>query len=78
MVGEVVASLTIAMVPGSFPSADGAKLTVRVALCLGDRISPEVIPLAVYPSPVTVTPEIVTFVFPVLVIEIDRELLLPT
>jgi hypothetical protein len=44
----------------------------------GVNISPEVTPLLLYPVPVTVTPEIVTFEFPLLVSVVVNELLLPT
>lgn len=44
----------------------------------GVKISPEVTPLLLYPVPVTVTPEIVTFEFPLLVRVVVNELLLPT
>ena len=44
----------------------------------GVKISPEVTPLLLYPVPVTVTPEIVTFEFPLLVSVVVNELLLPT
>ena len=44
----------------------------------GVSISPEVTPLSLYPVPEMVTPEIVTFEFPVLVSVVVNELLLPT
>jgi hypothetical protein len=44
----------------------------------GVSVSPEVTPLSLYPVPDTVTPEIVTFEFPLLVSVVVNELLLPT
>jgi hypothetical protein len=51
---------------------------VTVTDWFGVKISPEVTPLLLYPVPVTVTPEIVTFEFPLLVSVVVNELLLPT
>jgi len=45
---------------------------------LGVSVSPEVTPLSLYPVPNTVTLEIVTFEFPLLVSVVVNELLLPT
>jgi hypothetical protein len=48
-----------------------------VADWLGDKMVPDVTPLVLNPVPVTVTPEIVTFEFPLFVTVVFSELLPP-
>src|SRR5271156_2008625 len=64
--------------PFTNPAAAGANCAVIVTDWFGVKISPEVTPLLLYPVPDTVTLEIVTFEFPLLVSVVVSELLLPT
>jgi hypothetical protein len=76
--GEFVASLAMLTLPFTSPAAAGANCAVMVTDWFGVSISPEVTPLSLYPVPDTVTLEIVTFEFPLLVSVVVNELLLPT
>jgi hypothetical protein len=77
--GEFVALLaTLTLAPLTAPAAVGAKVTVSVADWPDVRIVPLETPLVLNPAPVTVTPEMVTFEFPVLVNEVVNELVPPT
>jgi hypothetical protein len=76
--GEFVALLTTDTLPVTLPTAVGAKATFTVADWLGIKMVPDVTPLVLNPVPVTVTPEIVTFEFPLFVNVSPNELLVPT
>ena len=76
--GELVALLVTVALPDRLPAEAGVNVTFRVAVCPGVRICPEETPLAVYPAPEMLTPDIVTFEFPALVNVTPRMLLLPT
>jgi len=69
----LLAMLTFAPVTG--PPEVGANVTVNVADCPGVSVVPFGIPLALNAAPVTVTPEIVMFEFPLFVKEVVSELL---
>lgn len=75
--GEFVALLPTEMLPVTLPVAVGANETVRVADWFGVRMVLALKPLALNPAPKVVTPEIVTFEFPVFVTVTLCELLLP-
>jgi hypothetical protein len=75
--GELEALLTTVTPPVIGPVADGANVTLRVAVCPGATICPDGTPLAVYPAPETVTVDIVTLEFPPFVNTTGRTLLLP-
>jgi hypothetical protein len=75
--GEEVALLATVAVPVTAPAAEGAKVTVRVAVCPGATIRPEETPLAVKPAPVMLTLEMLTFELPALVKVTLRALLVP-
>jgi hypothetical protein len=64
--------------PVTLPGAAGANVAVKVAVCPGDRISPEETPLALNPAPETVTHEIVMLEFPAFVSVVDCVALLDT
>lgn len=75
--GEFVALLAIVtLAPVIAPPDVGANVTVSGTDCPGPSTVPFAIPLAVNPVPVTVTLEIVTFAFPLLVTEVVCWLLL--
>jgi hypothetical protein len=77
VVGEFVALLVIVtLAPLTVPAVVGANFTARVADCAGVSTVPLEMPLALNPAPVTVTPEIVMFEFPPLVIDVVNEELL--
>jgi hypothetical protein len=76
--GEFVALLAMLTLPFTNPAAAGVNCAVIVTDWFGVSVSPEVTPLSLYPVPDTVTPEIVTFEFPLLVSVVVNELLLPT
>ena len=64
--------------PEALPAVVGAKVTFKVAVWLGVSVVPDETPLALNPAPVSVTPEIVIFEFPLFVSVTFSELLLPT
>ena len=72
----MLASVTLAPLTG--PAEVGAKVTVNGADCPGVKIMPLETPLVLNPAPFVVTLEIVMFEFPLLVIDVDSELLLPS
>jgi len=72
----LLAILTFA--PLTAPPEVGANVTVKVAACPGVSIMPLETPLALNPAPLVVTLEIVTFEFPVFLIDVVSELLLPS
>ena len=74
--GESVASLAMFTLPLAGPPHVGANVTVSVADCPGVSTVPFTTPLELNPVPVRVTPEIVTFAFPLLVAEVVSWLLL--
>jgi hypothetical protein len=76
--GEFVALLAMLTLPFTSPPAVGVNSAVIVTDWFGVSVSPEVTPLSLYPVPDTVTPEIVTFEFPLFVSVVVNELLLPT
>jgi len=75
--GELVALLVTVALPGRLPAEAGVNVTFRVAFCPGVRICPDETPLAVYPAPEILTPDMVTFEFPALVNVTPRVLLPP-
>jgi hypothetical protein len=77
IVGELLALLAIDTLPLSTPVVVGANCTVRVAVWPGVRISPELMPEPLKPVPLTVTPEMVTLVFPVFVSVVGNDALWP-
>ena len=76
--GEFVALLATKTLPVGLPAAVGAKATFSVFDWPGVRVVLALTPLELYPLPVVVTPEIVTFEFPLLVKVTFSEPLLPT
>jgi hypothetical protein len=77
--GEFVALLaTVTLAPLTAPAVLGANVTVSVPDWPGVRTVPFETPLALNPAPATVTPEIVTFEFPVFVNDVVSELAPPT
>ena len=66
------------LAPVTAPALAGANVMVTVADCPGVKIVPFEMPLALKPAPLTVTPEIVIFEFPLFVTVDVNELLLPT
>ena len=77
MSGELLAVDTMARVPLAEPVAVGAKITVNVTLCFGERLIGKPSPLAEKPVPLMFAPEIVTADPPVLVNVSERLELLP-
>jgi len=77
IVGELVALLVTATFPVTAPAVVGANVTTRVAVWLGVRVVP-LTPVALKPVPVAVTPEIITFEFPVFVSVTFTDALLPS
>ena len=75
--GEVLL-VTVMLAPVTAPGAVGANTTVKVADCPGVSTVPFGTPLALNPAPVTATPEIVMLEFPLLVIDVVSEALLPS
>ena len=76
---EFVALLvTVMPAPFTAPGVAGANATVRVAVCPGVSTVPLGMPLAVNPAPATVTPEMVMLEFPLLVIAVVKDALLPS
>lgn len=75
--GEFVALLATETLPDTLPADVGANETLRVADWLGVSIVLALKPLALNPAPKVVTPEMVTFEFPVFVTVTFCELLLP-
>ena len=65
--GEFEALLATEMLPVTLTALDGLKVTARVVVFPGPKISPVGTPVALKPAPFTVTLEIVTFEFPALV-----------
>jgi hypothetical protein len=49
--GDEAALLVTVTLPVTLPVADGAKVTLSVAVCPGVKICPEETPLAVNPAP---------------------------
>lgn len=68
--------VTVAL-PVTLPAEAGAKVTFKVAVFPGCTNCPEEIPPAVNPAPETLTPDMVTFEFPVFVNDTVLTLLLP-
>jgi hypothetical protein len=65
--GEFEALLVTLTLPVALPTTAGAKVTLTLAVCPGDKTSPVTPPPALKPAPETVTFEIVTLKFPMLV-----------
>jgi hypothetical protein len=79
VVGEFVALLVmVTLAPLTAPAVVGANVTVRVTDCPAVSTVPLETPLSLNPAPVTVTPEIVMFEFPLFVNVVVSELLLPS
>jgi len=77
--GELVALLAmLTLAPATAPAVVGANVTVSVADWPGVSTVPFETPLALNPAPVTVTPEIVRFEFPLFVSDVVSELVLPS
>ena len=66
------------MVPLAFPTAIGVNVVLSVALCPGANTVSAPTPLTANPAPLTDTPAMVMFAFPLLVSVAPRELLVPT
>jgi hypothetical protein len=66
LAGEFVALLVTVTLPVTLPVAAGANVTVNVAVCPADKISPAGTPLAVKPAPDMLTFETVTLDVPAL------------
>ena len=77
-VGQFEALLVTVMPPVTLPAVAGANVALNVAVCPGERMTPESPPLALNPAPATLTFEIVTLEFPVFVSVTLCELLLDT
>lgn len=77
-VGEFDALLVTVMPPLSLPAVAGANVALNVAVCPGERMTPESPPPALKPAPLTATFEIVTLEFPAFVNIRFCELLLDT
>ncbi len=75
--GDAVALLDTETLPLILPAETGAKVTLKVAFCPGDKISPVGIPPAENPGPEIVTLETVTGAFPEFVIVTESVLLVP-
>ena len=65
--GEFEALLVTVMPPVTLPAVAGANVALNVAVCPGERMTPESPPPALKPAPATLTFEIVTLEFPALV-----------
>jgi hypothetical protein len=74
----LLASAVTVIVPLALPTAVGAKVVFREALCPAASTVFAPIPLTAKPVPDTETPAIVTFPFPLFVSVAPCELLLPT
>ena len=77
IVGELLALLLTATFPVTAPAVVGANVITRVAVWLGVSVVP-LTPVALKPVPVAVTPEIITFEFPVFVSVTFTDALLPS
>jgi|ERR1700746_3134564 len=77
IVGELLALLLTATFPVTAPAVVGANVITRVAVWLGVSVVP-LTPVALKPAPVALTPEIITFEFPVLVRVTFTDALLPS
>jgi len=77
IVGELLALLLTATFPVTAPAVVGANVITRVAVWLGVSVVP-LTPVALKPAPVAVTPEIITFEFPVFVSVTFTDALLPS
>jgi hypothetical protein len=75
--GEFVALLVTVMPPATLPAVAGANVALKVAVCPGERMTPES-PPALKPAPATLTFEIVRLEFPALVSITFCEALLDT
>jgi len=78
IVSGAVLLVTVMPAPVTAPGAVGTNDTVRVADCPGMRTVPLGMPLALNPVPVTFTLEIVMLPFPLLVMDVVSEELLPS
>src|SRR5712692_6027104 len=76
--GELVALLVTLTLPVTLPVTPGANNTFSVTDWLGVKMVLALTPLALKPAPVTVTPEMVTLEFPLLVSVTGNPLLPPT
>lgn len=76
-VNVLFASLATVIVPLAPPRAVGANVVLSDALCPAASTVLDPIPLTANPAPLTDTPEIVMFVFPLFVSVAASELLLP-
>ena len=76
--GELVALLTNDTEPVELPAAAGAKLTVAVVLAPAATVRGKVIPLTLYPLPVTLAADMLTEAFPALLKVTDLLELDPT
>ena len=76
--GELVALLTNDTEPVELPDAPGAKLMVAVVLAPAATVVGKVIPLTLYPLPVTLAAEMLTVAFPALLKVTDLLELPPT
>jgi hypothetical protein len=65
--GDPAALLTIEMLPFTVPVAVGLNCAPSVRFWAGDNVTGVLPPVTVYPAPLTVICEIVTFTFPVFV-----------
>jgi hypothetical protein len=65
--GEPVALLVIVTLPLTLPVAVGLKMTLKVRLCDGVKVTGTPAPLSVYPTPLAAICEICTLELPVLV-----------
>jgi hypothetical protein len=77
MIDTFPALLAIAIAPVALPVADGANVTFKAAVCPGATVVFAPAPLALKPAPVTSTPLIIAFAFPVFVKTTPSELVLP-
>jgi hypothetical protein len=78
LAGELLASLTIEILPLALPVLAGANTTLRDALFPAARVNGRERPLTLKPVPLTLALETVTLVLPVLFRVAARVLLLPT
>ena len=75
---ELVALLTTVTVPLSVPVVFGANTICIVAVCPAASVAPLIPLVTLYEDPLTLTPEIVTLEFPVLIRDTARVVLSPT
>lgn len=78
VVGELVALLNTVTLPVKPPEVAGPKITLNVALCPAVNVSGGVRPLVPKPAPETLTWDMLTLEFPVLVIVTACVAVLPT